>query len=114
MLQFHVMDAVAVRDHLRKIQDIERSLGIVRTSGALNDGVETQAHDRNAIQFSLIRALPPYSAGAGGKGGTNKKLSSFHDAYLALGLGANVDESIYRICARPFRTVFQESSNKHP
>src|ERR1035441_10670923 len=83
MLQFHVMDAVAIRDHLWKIQDIERSLGIVRTRGALNDGVETQAHDRDAVEFCQIRPLPPRSACAGGHRRTDQELPSLHHTNLA-------------------------------
>src|SRR5260370_42294512 len=66
--------------------------------GALDDRVETEAHDRDAIQFGLIRVLPPHSAGAGGYGRADKKLTSFHHTHpRTLVLGPGIAESIHPI-----------------
>src|SRR5216110_1418179 len=83
MLHFHVMNAVAIRDHLGSIQDIECSCRVIWMSGALQNAAETEGHDGDAIEFGSIGALPPPFGGwAGGDCGTDKKFTAFHHGYL--------------------------------
>lgn len=82
MLHLQMVNVPALGDHVGQVQDIDRSVGIVRVRSALEDTAEAEAHDRDAIQFDLVRALPGHSYGAGGKGRTDQKLSSFHRTYL--------------------------------
>jgi hypothetical protein len=40
MLKFHMMDSVAIGDHLRSIQDVERARRVVRMLGMFQNTVE--------------------------------------------------------------------------
>ena len=57
MLELDVVDAVAAREHLRKVEDVERPGRIVGLRGVFENAVEAQAHDRDACQFRLIAIL---------------------------------------------------------
>src|ERR1700723_3660024 len=82
MLHLQMVNAPALGDHVGQVQDLDGSVGIVRVRSALEDMAEAEAHNRDAIQFDLVRTLPRHSYGAGGKGRTDQKLSSFHHTYL--------------------------------
>ena len=57
MLKFHVMDAVAIGEHLRSVQDVERPGRVVRMRGGLQNAVETERHDGEAVQLCSIGSL---------------------------------------------------------
>src|SRR2546421_12481405 len=83
MLELDVVDAVAAREHLRKVEDVERPGRIVRLRSVFENAVEAQAHDRDAWKFRLIAILAPHarrSCDSGRDDGARKKLSTIHDS----------------------------------
>ena len=87
MLEFHLVHAVAVREHLPDVEELERALRAVLHVGYFQNPLEVQRHDRDAIQRGLLdlvgltRTLRPSGAKArdtGGCGGTHQKLSTLH------------------------------------
>src|SRR5689334_5533084 len=82
MLHLEVVHAVPLNDRVGEVQNFEGPLRVIRMRGALNDGVKTETHDCDAVQFGLVRALCPSVRRPGSYGGTDQKLPSLHLTYL--------------------------------
>ena len=79
MLRFYIVNAIALREHVGHIHDVQGSLRIVRIRRVLQYCAEVRRHDGNPVTFRLIGTLPPDSAGTASRyHGTNQKLTSSH------------------------------------
>src|ERR1700752_610344 len=110
VLELHLVDVVAVREHLSNVEELERALRAALLVGHFQNPLEVQRHDGDAIQRGLLDlgltcTLRPSGAkarDAGGCGSTHQKLSTLHGDSSFITEGLRPSDSPTRALARRF------------
>src|SRR3954447_21825053 len=88
VLEFNLVNAVLVGNHLGNVEQLESTVRVVVDIRNLQDVLKVQRHDRNAIErrlFGILRWLRPCrtaACGCGHGGGGQEKFTPFHSTLL--------------------------------